>query len=206
MRDPKAIVREGYDAISLTYRREDFIFENTGYQQFLAELDRHLPEGGKVLDLGCGCGIPTARHLAKTHDVVGVDISQTQIARAQTLVPSGEFLRADMTEVEFPKASFDAIVSLFAIIHVPLEEQPALFKSIAAWLKHGGLLLVTLGAQEWTGTMSEWHGAEMYWSHAGRDTYVEWLTELGFTLVAELFLPEGDSGHPVFLARKSAAH
>jgi hypothetical protein len=42
----------------------------------------------------------------------------------------------------------------------------------------------------------------MYWSHAGRDTYFEWLRELGFTLIAEYFLPEGDSGHPVFLAQK----
>ena len=45
MQDPKAIVREGYDAISLAYRPEDFNYEGTVYQQFLTELDRHLPEG-----------------------------------------------------------------------------------------------------------------------------------------------------------------
>jgi len=60
MQDPKAIVREGYDAISLAYRPEDFNYEGTVYQQFLTELDRHLPEGGRALDLGCSCPRATA--------------------------------------------------------------------------------------------------------------------------------------------------
>lgn len=60
MQDPKAIVREGYDAISLAYRPEDFNYEGTVYQQLLVELDRHLPESGRALDLGCGCPRTTA--------------------------------------------------------------------------------------------------------------------------------------------------
>lgn len=60
MRDPKVVVREGYDAISLAYRPEDFNYEGTVYQQLLVELDRHLPESSRALDLGCGCPRATA--------------------------------------------------------------------------------------------------------------------------------------------------
>ncbi len=61
MDDPKKIVRDGYDAISHTYRREDFDFERSGYKRFLNAFQPMLSPGSRVLDLGCGCGIPVAR-------------------------------------------------------------------------------------------------------------------------------------------------
>lgn len=202
MRDPKEIVREGYNQISLDYRKEQFEFEGTGYQQFLTEMEAHLAEGSRVLDLGCGCGIPTARYLVGRYKVVGVDVSEVQIGRARDLVPAADFLCFDMTELELPDGSFDAVVALFSIIHIPLDEQPALFKRIAGWLKPDGLLLVTAAGKGWTGTKPDWYGTEMYWSHADRETYREWLVGLGFTVITEHFLPEGDDGHAVFLVRK----
>lgn len=201
MRDPKEIVREGYDKISENYRREDFVFEGTGYQQFLTEFETYLKPGSRILDLGCGCGIPVAKHLAQNHQMTGVDISEVQVVRAKDLVPAGHFLQADMTELDFPDGSFDAVVSFFAIIHVPIAEQPALFAKIARWLGPDGHLLATVGFKEWTGTNPDWHGGEMYWSHAGRETYESWLRDAGFTVLAERFLPEGAGGHAIFMAK-----
>lgn len=203
MKDPKAIVREGYDKISVDYRREDFQFEGTGYQRFLSEFEGYLKPGSRILDLGCGCGIPVARYLAQNHDVTGVDISHVQIERARKLVPGARFFQADMTELDFPAGSFDAVVSFFAVIHVPLAEQPALFAKAARWLAPGGHLLATVGYRDWTGTRENWHGGTMYWSHAGRETYEAWLKGAGFEILAERFLPEGDSGHAIFMARST---
>jgi len=202
MDDPKSIVRDGYDNISHNYRREDFQFEGTGYQAFLTEFEAYFAPGSRILDLGCGCGIPVARYLAQRHDVTGVDMSAVQIERARGLVPSARFLQADMTEIDFADGSFDAIVSFFAVIHVPVEEQPALLARMRRWLAAGGHLLATVGFMEWTGTRDEWHGGRMYWSHADRATYERWLTDAGFTILAERFQPDGDSGHAVFMARK----
>jgi hypothetical protein len=42
----------------------------------------------------------------------------------------------------------------------------------------------------------------MYWSHADPDTYRDWLSGLGFQILWETFIPEGDGGHPVILAEK----
>lgn len=119
MKDPKDIVRRGYDAVSIRYD-EEFGGE-TKYQRWLSELCDRVPAGGAVLDLGCGSGIPVARDLtAAGYSVTGVDISDVQIRRAQELVPEARFVRADVTAVDFGAASFDAIVSFFALIHVPL--------------------------------------------------------------------------------------
>src|SRR5579862_3460214 len=106
-RDPKEIVRQGYDKISENYRREDFVFEGTGYQQFLTEFETCLKPDSQILDLGCGCGIPVARFLAERHEVTGIDISEVQVAWAKELVPAGHFFQADMTDLEFPDGSFD---------------------------------------------------------------------------------------------------
>ncbi|MCA1596896.1 MAG: class I SAM-dependent methyltransferase [Chloroflexi bacterium] len=201
MRDPRSIVREGYDAISQAYRSDTFELENSGYQPFVEEFEIYVTDGGRVLDLGCGCGAPVAKRLSKKYQVTGIDVSPVQIARAKRNVPAARFLCGDMTELDFEPASFDAIVSFYAVIHVPLELQPALFQKLARWLTPGGHLMITVGGTEWTGTEPEWHGAEMYWSHADRHVYRRWLEDLGFTILMEHFIPEGKGGHPLFLAR-----
>jgi SAM-dependent methyltransferase len=139
--------------------------------------------------------------------VTGVDISPVQIERARELVPSAGFLCADMTEVSFPPGSFDAVLALYSIIHVPLEEQEGLFGKIARWMKAGGWLLCTVGHREWTGTEQNWldvEGGTMYWSHADEATYRRWLEGSGFYIEERVFLPEGEGGHTAFLASLDA--
>jgi ubiquinone/menaquinone biosynthesis C-methylase UbiE len=197
--DPKAVVREGYNAISYDYREDDA--GEGGYAPWIAGLRERLPDGGRVLDLGCGCGVPVCRSLSSAgYAVTGVDFSEVQIERARALVPGGSFVVADITRVEFDDESFDAISCLFALIHVPLDEQPALLARMAGWLRPGGSLLITTGHSAWTGSEADWHGAKMWWSHADAATYREWLVRAGLRIETEDFFPEGDSGHAVFWA------
>jgi 2-polyprenyl-3-methyl-5-hydroxy-6-metoxy-1,4-benzoquinol methylase len=121
--DPKQIVRDGYDAASERYRGDDGLSPYP-YEMYLAELAPHLAPGDAVLDLGCGCGVPVARELARHHSVTGVDISPVQIERARRLVPAGEFHCADMVQVELPDAAYAAVFCCYALIHVPMAEHP----------------------------------------------------------------------------------
>lgn len=200
--DPKEMVRKGYDVVSYAYRADDA--EDGAYGEWLDELFPHLRPGAMVLDLGCGCGIPVARRLVSHgFGVVGVDLSPVQIERARRLVPEADFRWADMTELDFPTESFDAIVSFYAVVHVPVAEQPALFLSMHRWLKPEGWLLATVGSQPWTGTEENWLGAggTMYWSHEGTETYLRWLREAGFKVEWQRFIPEGEGGHTLVFCR-----
>lgn len=203
--DPKNLVKQGYDRVSHAYRPDDADVDGSDHASWLDELIPLLEEESPVLDLGCGCGLPATLILSRRFQVIGVDISPVQIERARKLVPDARFLCADMTAVDFPPGSFAAIVSLYAIIHIPLAEQLPLLHRLSHWLRPGGYLLLTAGHASWTGTEENWLGVDggtMYWSHADAATYRRWLGSLGFSLLQERFIPEGDSGHSLFLSRK----
>lgn len=199
--DPKDIVRRGYDVVSLRY--DEAYGAETKYHSLLVDLCGRVPTGGTVLDVGCGSGVPVARTLAAAgYRVTGIDISEVQIRRAREQVPQAEFIRADATTASFDAASFDAVVSFFALIHVPLTEQPPLLRKIAEWLRPGGCFVATMGHGEWTGTEENWlgGGAPMWWSHVDAATNREWITQAGLVVEHEEFIPEGDGGHALFRA------
>ena len=97
-------------------------------------------------------------------------------------------------------ASFDAIVSFYALIHVPLEDQRLLLPRLRGWLSDSGYLLVTVGSRRWTGT-EKYMGAEMFWDHEGSGVYLDWLSAAGLEPQWSKFVPEGTAGHTLVLAR-----
>lgn len=198
------LVRSGYNAVSHRYRGDDETTEQ--YERWLSDLLTRLPDRGRVLDIGCGCGVPVTRRLAAAgHEVTGVDVSEVQIDRASALVPGAVFIRADATALDLPPDSFDAVVCLYALIHMPLDRQPRLLRDIARWLRPGGLFLATTGQDAWTGTQDNWLGgpATMWWSQADAATYRAWLEQSGLQVTDQRFVPDGDSGHALFWARRS---
>jgi SAM-dependent methyltransferase len=205
----RELVRRGYDAISLAYRTDDGqahpskAEDVSRYAGWAAELAALLPAGARVLDLGCGAGVPGTQELAaRGLAVTGVDFSAVQVGRARRLVPAASFLQADITELEIQPGSLDAVVSYYALIHVPLADQQALFPRIRNWLRPGGYLLAIVGAGRWTAT-EEYLGAQMFWDHEDAPAYREWLAAAGLTPLWDRYVPEGDSGHTLLLARAS---
>jgi 2-polyprenyl-3-methyl-5-hydroxy-6-metoxy-1,4-benzoquinol methylase len=199
------VVRLGYDALSYRYRDDDA--PEGHYAPWLADLRDRLPSARSVLDLGCGCGVPVARSLAAAgYQVTGVDISDVQIDRARRLVPAASFIRADACALEFAAGSFDAVVCLYALFHLPLADQPRLLRRIHGWLRPSGWLLIIAGLEAWTGTEDGWLGGQtpMWWSQSDAATYRSWLGEAGLEVTAQEFVPEDDGGHALFWARKSA--
>ena len=84
----------------------------------------------------------------------------------------------------FDPSSFDAVVALYSIFHIPREAQPALFQRIHRWLRPGGYLLCTLSHQSEAGyTEDDFHGVTMYWSNYGLGEYLGTLAGAGFVVL-----------------------
>jgi SAM-dependent methyltransferase len=204
--DPRELVRVGYDLASHAYRPDAFELAGSGYGYWLGRLAPLLADGARVLDLGCGCGVPVAQELAKRCAVTGVDLSPVQIERARALVPQARFVCADMTAAEFAPGSFDAVVAFYSIINVPLADQPALIARVAGWLAPGGCFFATVGKHPWTGVEKDWRGVpgvRMYYSQADVATYRCWFAQAGFAIEVEGSEPrEGNPGYAVLIARR----
>jgi SAM-dependent methyltransferase len=119
---------EHYDA---HYRRRVDFAENEA-------LARLLPQGGAVLDLGCGTGL--GYELTSPRTYVGIDESQAMLDHAF----KGEGIRLICGDVDnpaiWPVGPFDAVISLFAY---PYFGRPVSVCAYAkASLRTGGRLIV----------------------------------------------------------------
>ena len=153
-------------------------------ERYVGVLLQELPPGARVLELGCGAGVPIARALAQRFDVTGVDISARQIELARQHVPQARFVQADMAQLDLPPESYDGIAAFYALFHIPREQQPRLLANIASWLRPGGLLVATMGIRASKGDVEEdWLGAPMYWSSYDSETNVRLVREAGLEIV-----------------------
>ena len=204
--DYKETVKSGYNKIAnryLTERNQD-----GANVQLIHDFIELLAPKSKVLDAGCGAGIPIAKMLAEKFDLIGVDFSKTQVELAKKNVPNAHFFCQDMTELDFPDNSLDGICSYYAIIHIPREEHEALFINFHRMLRTGGVALLCLGAEDLLDDIEEdYLGTRMYWSHYNSDTYLKMLKKCGFkTIWAKHIVDETCEGakHLFVLAQKES--
>lgn len=138
---------EAFDAIGDRY---DEAFPHKEGQVASAEwLVKSLPAGSRVLDLGCGTGLPTGRQLAEAgFEVVGVDLSDRMVALAQENVPTGVFHQADIADLRpgGPRdlGGFDAVTAFFALLMLPRAEIPLALETVHHLLVPGGLFALSM--------------------------------------------------------------
>jgi SAM-dependent methyltransferase len=142
--------------ISLGHRRaQAAAFDNIGerYDQAFPHkegqvaagewLIEQLSSGARVLDAGCGTGLPTAHQLLDAGlSVTGIDISEVMLALARKNVPDAGLRRLDVTEVGPELGSFDAVVAFFSLLMLPRAEVPAALARFHDVLVPAGLLAV----------------------------------------------------------------
>lgn len=204
----KKTVQAGYDRMARRHLTWEGKVEGDPRERFLEQFVGLLPAGGRVLDLGCGAGVPSTRRLAEEFDVVGVDISAEQLRLARENVPTATLIQADLLKADFPGSSFDGITAFYSISHIPREEHAELFGLISKWLRPAGFLLASLGAgdsPDWTG---EWLGVPMFFSSFDADANRRLIADAGMVLIHDEVVPMREpEGEAIFLwviARKPA--
>jgi len=190
------IVADGYDAIGETFAAWRDRIVGDPRDEWRDELLSRLPDGARVLELGCGAGVPDTALLAARFRLTAVDVSPEQIRRASAAVPDATFVCADFTELELEPASFEAVAAFYSFNHVPRDLLAPLVARVAGWLVRDGLFLTALGTtdlEDWTG---EWLGAPTYFSSFEPETNTRLLEDAGFELLRNELVtftePDGD--------------
>ncbi|MFP5408400.1 MAG: class I SAM-dependent methyltransferase [Gammaproteobacteria bacterium] len=134
-----------------------------GDPMFLSLLERGLiPDGARILDLGCGQGLLAAWLLAARQsyeagqwpagwpvpgqpaDIRGVDLLESDIQRAQTALDApARFEQGDMREVDFGQA--DVVVIMDVLHYVDLPAQDDVLRRVRAALPANGVFITRVG-------------------------------------------------------------
>lgn len=205
-KDMREIVKEGYEKGDYDKKyRGDETKIGAKEEELFADFLKNLSDKPKVLDFGCGTGRPYVEYLLeKGCKVTGIDICKKHIDKARNNFPQGQFILGDFSNYNFAD-SFDAIVSLYTVFHIPRTEHRKLFVKMKNLLTERGKILVTVGAEAGEFSSNDFCGAKMAWSTHDPKTYIDMLKEVGFEILTtrmEGELEGEDEYHFWILAQK----
>lgn len=192
---PKEIVKQAYDFIAEWYLTwiKGQRSPREQYAQNLLEDISTITKIPRVLDLGCGPGVPVTRLLLDSGaQVIANDISPKQIALAKSHCAGASFILGDMLSLSFDKGRFDGVVAFFTIFHLPRAEQHTMLRKIYTWLAPGGALVLNLATVDEEEIYGEFRGHGMYWSSYGVEENKAMICDAGFEVVDAEILEAGD--------------
>lgn len=126
------------------FQAKNHIYDGWIYRKFIdpslagirKRVARLVPEGSKVLDVGCGTGDQLLLLASKIQHGVGVELSESMINTCrhqvdQQKITNCEFILADATNLsEFQDHSFDYAMSSMVIHEMPAEKRMPVLQEI----------------------------------------------------------------------------
>src|SRR2546427_11494415 len=99
----------------------------------------------------------------------------------------------------FKEDVFDALVSYYAIIHVPRQQHSTLLIDFHRILKTGGLALLCLGIGDLPEDTADYLGTEMLWSHYDKEINLRMMKQSGFSLLWSRVVEDPIDAHAAHL-------
>lgn len=216
---PSDLSRNGYNASAHRY----LVWTTSLPSPRLVWLEKLLQHLGpstrstaRVLELGCGAGVPCTLKLAQTvGQLVATDISSAQLDLARKhfqeagiSIDDGngkcEFREADMLTLSFPNASFDAICAFYSFIQLSTPGQLLMLQRSFQWLRPGGYILLNVTTNPSEGAvMEDWLGMKAFWAGSGTQATLSEMSDIGFGIVErETIETEGDAAFTWIIAKK----
>ena len=149
------------------------------YERFL----KYVPEGGMILDLGCGSGRDVKAFQERGYVADGVDRSEELCKLAS------EYTGVKIKQMDFAQldavAEYDAIWACASLLHVPCEELPKIIELARRALKPSGVMYMSYKYGDYEGDrdgrffndMTEEKFADVFAGTDGLTLVEEWYSE-----------------------------
>ena len=145
MNDPVTnSIRESYDRLAEEYTRRisDELQHKPLDRELLDRFAKQTQGRGEVCDMGCGPG-HVARYLRNAGaSVFGLDLSPGMVKQARKLNPDIPFREGNMLSLDLADETLAGIAAFYAIVNIPRQSLPVVFREIHRVLRSDGLLLL----------------------------------------------------------------
>ena len=159
----------------------------------------------KILELGCGAGVPYTQYLSRYGNLVGCDVSGVQIEHAKQNVPNARFIQKDVMDLHLRK-KYDIIAMFHSFFNVDRMFKPILLRKINYWLSsYGVVIITTYGDETVIKHKDDFYGMPMTWHHISVSDFEKLVTQAGFSVVdhSERTDNIGDNETHLWLLEKS---
>ncbi|MGA8734699.1 MAG: class I SAM-dependent methyltransferase [Terriglobales bacterium] len=143
-------IRESYDRLAAEYTRRiaDELRHKPLDRKLLDRFAKQTTGQGDVCDMGCGPG-HVARYLRDAGaSVFGLDLSPGMLEQARNLNPDIPFREGNMLALDIADGTLAGIAAFYAIVNIPKQSLPTVFRELWRVLQSGGLLLLGFHAGE----------------------------------------------------------
>ncbi|CUX16894.1 MULTISPECIES: class I SAM-dependent methyltransferase [Agrobacterium] len=162
-----------------------------------------LPDGGSILDIGCGSGEPIAGYfIAKGYDVTGIDASLPLIELCRSRFPENLWGAVDMRELALG-SRFDGLIAWHSFFHLKPEDQRLMFGIFRQHANDGAALMFTAGPGHGE-AIGTFQGKPLYHASLAREDYESLLAAHGFRLLDHIVNDPQCGGATIYLARRVA--
>ena len=137
-------IRDSYDRLADEYalRISGELQHKPLDRELLNRFVAEMAGRGEVCDIGCGPG-HVARYLRDSGtSVFGLDLSPNMLEEARRLNPDISFRVGNMMALSLEDRTLAGITAFYAIVNIPKESLPVVFREMERVLNPGGLLLL----------------------------------------------------------------
>ncbi|EKO3516835.1 class I SAM-dependent methyltransferase [Vibrio fluvialis] len=163
----------------------------------LFELFRcYIPLQGRVLDLGCGHGIPIAAMMTdRGFTLTGVDRSERLLSLARSAMPQQEWIQSELESFE-PVGHYHGVIIWDSMFHLPRHEHLTLLGKVFEALEPEGVVILSSGGSDtdlppFTDIML---GHEFFYDAFPVPVLLRHCREMGFRILRHELVNEPDGG------------
>jgi SAM-dependent methyltransferase len=154
--------KHGYDRFWADDELVELYLEPARVANFRLVADMCADWAGEVIDLGCGSGtmLQELLRLDRTgkKSITGIDYAASAVARCARILLDATFLQRDLRSTGLPDASFDLVLSIQTMEHLP--EPRKAFDEMWRLMKPGARLIITVP----NGEFDTWEGHCNFWT------------------------------------------
>lgn len=150
-------------------------------RKYLDKINSLIPNGSRILDLGCGDGIIAEYFAAKGHFIFGVEASKKLCKAFDEKVKNGEAINADIRQFE-AFAGYNLILLWHSLFHLTPENQRQILARIGKAADPKCVLAFTSG-DAYDESLGEFAQEPLYHASLSPDEYQEILTTNGIKLI-----------------------